>query len=464
MSIFGQIAALAGFEPIRKTDEAQNLAPAPSIESTVTASDAGGVQNSAQIPITEFTRGSDAWNELFGPYNQVGLPAPTRHTAMASTAIHACVSLLSGAIMAMPVHIYRVNLADGERDRIYTDDLIWVLNEEMSPRWAASAGWEYLVCSLLFEGDAFAIIKRDRMSRPIGLEPVHPLRVQVFPYSDGSRLVYDIAPEFYNGRTLGERQVLDQDDVLHVPGFGFDGFRGMSPLRYSLRQAGALALATQEYAANFFGNSARPDYALSTEQTLGASQIKEMQDLIDERHRSTANSHRPMLLHGGLKIQPWSISASDMQLLATRQFQVEEVARAYGVPPFMIGHTEKTTSFGTGVESMGKGFVRYGLRRHLHKFEVEVNRKLFRTAARVAEFDTSDLERADTKTLMDALRVGVGRAGEPQIIKVNEARAILRLKKEKSGETLGINPGGASTSQGDQSQQQEPSHDEPPAS
>jgi HK97 family phage portal protein len=170
---------------------------------------------------------------------------------------------------------------------------------------------------------------------------------------------------------------------------------------------------------------------------------------IDARHRSPNNAHRPMLLQGGLDIKTWSISASDMQLLATRQFQIEEIARAYGVPPFMIGANEKTTSFGSGIESMGKGFVRYALRQHLHKFEVEINRKLFRTASRIAEFDTSDLERADTKTLMESLRVAIGRAGEPAIMRVNEARAVLRLKKDPAGEALGVNPGTATPASSD---------------
>jgi phage portal protein BeeE len=110
----------------------------------------------------------------------------------------------------------------------------------------------------------------------------------------------------------------------------------------------------------------------------------------------------------------------------------------------MVGHTEKNTSWGAGVEAMGKGFVRYTLRQYLNKFEVELNRKLFRTAARVAEFDTSDLERADMATLMTGLRTAVGRAGEPRIMSVNEARAVLRLKKDSAGDELGINPGSSS--------------------
>lgn len=392
-----------------------------------------------QTTLPLITNGSDAWHDLFG-LSTAGLPAPTRATAMAVTAIYACVNLIAGAIMALPVNIYRVK-ADGERDRIFDDPLHWILNEEMSGRWASSAGWEFLVSSLMFEGDSFAVIQRDRAGRVLGLVPIHPWRVTVAPYNDGSRLAYGIAPEIIGGKEFGEFKVYDQDDVLHVPGFGFDGLRGLSPLKHALRSAGAVAIATQDYAGRFFANSARPDYALQTDQALGQEAIDRLRKQIDEQHNALERAHRPMVLANGLKIQTWSVSASDMQLLQSRQFSVEEIARAYGVPPHMIGHTDKTTSWGQGVESMGKGFVRYTLRQHLHKFEVEINRKVFRTAARVAEFDTSDLERADTGTLMQALRVAVGRAGEPGIMRVNEARQILRLNKADGGDVLGVNPG-----------------------
>lgn len=123
----------------------------------------------------------------------------------------------------------------------------------------------------------------------------------------------------------------------------------------------------------------------------------------------------------------------DMQLLETRKFQVEEVCRVFGVQPFMIGQTEKTSSWGTGVQAMGAGFVRYTLRDHLNAFQNEINRKFFRTASRVAEFDTAELERADIGVLMAALRQAIGRAGEPALMSIEEARTVLRLPRKMSG-------------------------------
>lgn len=396
------------------------------------------------IPITEFRYGSQAWNDLFGPHR--GLPHLNEQSAATVTAIYACVNLIAGAIATLPFNLYSYNVQNGERDQLFNDDLIWMFNEEMSPRWPAPVGWEYLSKSLLFEGDGFAIIRRDRRtSAPIGLEPVHPRRVLNTIIPATGRMVYGIAPEILpNGEVLGGFVGYDQDDILHFPGFGFNGLRGMSPLRFSLRHAGAMALAMQEYSANFFANGARPDYALTTTSNLSAPKFKEIQEMIDERHRGAENAHRPMLLDNGLDVKALAISAEDMQLLSTRQFQIEEVARAYGVPPFMIGHNEKTTSWGSGIEAMSIGFVRYTLRQHLNKMEKEIGRKIFRKATKVGLFDTADLEQADTAVLATSLRTLVGRAGEPRVITPDEARAILKRKKKGgNADELGVNVGAA---------------------
>lgn len=386
-----------------------------------------------QVPLSTVTRNSSSWADLVEGIGK--LSAPTERTALQVSAIYASVNLIAGAISALPVNIYRVDIDTGERDRIHKDDLHWVFNEQMTPRWTAASGWEFLCQSLLLHGDAFAVIER-RGSVPVGLTPVHPQRVTVVPLEDGSRLIYAIEPEL-----KGERKVYDQDDILHVPGFGFDGMRGLSPLRHALRMTGASAIAMQEFSANFFANSARPDYALGTDAKLDQKQIDDLRGEIEKKHQGTANAHRPMLLHGGLKILPITMPMKDMELVAMRQFQIEEIARIYGVPPFMIGHNEKTTSWGSGVEAMAIGFVRFTLRQHLNKFENEINRKLFRTSARAAEFDTTELERADMKSLFESLRSAVGRAGEPRIMTQNEARQVLRLKRAKDGDDLGTNPG-----------------------
>lgn len=383
----------------------------------------------ADIGSAEIKRGDGVWEALGG-----NTGAPSESSAMRVTAVYACVQLIAGAIAAMPMHVYQ-RAKDGDLKRDLTTELWWILNEEFSPRWPASAGWSYMVQSKLLHGDGFAEILRDRNGKITGLMPIHPLRVEPIASPDGMRLVYRVMPDPTIVTPKGETariRIIDQDDMLHVAGFGFNGLRSMSALRNALATAGTLAINAQEFSSNFLKNLGRPDFALTSKENLTDEQFDRFKEMLAE-HTGPQNSGRPMILEGGLDIKTLTMPMEDMQLLETRKFQVEEVCRVFGVQPFMIGQTEKTSSWGTGVQAMGAGFVRYTLRDHLNAFQNEINRKFFRTASRVAEFDTAELERADLGVMVTAIRTAVGRAGEPAILSVEEGRTMLRLPRKISG-------------------------------
>ena len=383
-----------------------------------------------EVSSAEVRRGDGVWETFTGGLGE----APGEHAAMAVTAVSACVQLVSGAIAALPMHIYRRDRT-GDLSRDVNHDWWWVLNEEFSPRWSAASGWSFLTASKLLHGDAFAEIVRDINGRLIGLVPIHPNRVRVFTDELGWRLFYEVAPDptiELPAQSVMRIRVLDQDDMLHVPGFGFNGLRGMSALRFSLRNAASVAMNAQTFSRKFLENMARPDFALKADGNLTDEQFSRLQAMLDARS-GPLSAGKPMILEGGLDIKTLTMPMEEMQLLETRRFQVEEIARAFGVQPFMIGHTDKTTSWGTGIESMGAGFVRYTLRDHLNAFTNEINRKLWRRATHVAEFDTLELERGDMKSLFEAVRIGLGRAGEQPVISIEEARRILRQPAEMQG-------------------------------
>lgn len=385
---------------------------------------------SAAVDSSQIRRGDSVWESLTGGFDA----APSERSVMQVTAVSACVNLISGAISTLPMHIYRRS-ADGDLRRDMNSDLWWMLNEEFSPRWTASSGWAFLTASKLLHGDGFAEIVRRPSGQIAGLVPIHPNRVRVIATPDGMRLIYEIQPDPTIERPnpdVSRVRVLDQDDMLHVPGAGFNGLRGLSALRNSLRNSGTLAINAQQFSARFLENMARPDFALKAAGNLSDDQYQRLQEMLDAR-RGPLNAGREMILEGGLEIQTLTMPLEEMQLLETRKFQVEEIARAFGVQPFMIGHTEKTSSWGTGVEAMGAGFVRYTLSDHLTAFRNEINRKFFRTARNVAEFDTTEMERADTKAMFEAVRVALGRAGEPAFMTLEEARELLRLPRQMVG-------------------------------
>lgn len=360
--------------------------------------------------------GTELYASLAGGASRAGT-AVNEQTAMCVSAVYASVGLIGGAISSMPCHVYK--RTENHRERV-TTNLWWLLNEQPWPAISAAVFWEYLAWSLLLHGDAISRIHRVSPLSPEikGFEPWHPLRVEV--KSNGERLAYTFT------RADGSKETVDQDDVLHIPGVGFDGLRGMSPLRFALRHPAGIALAADEFSGGYFRNGAKSDYAIVVPGNTNGEQVKLMQDTFTAS-RTLANSFVPPVLSGGAKLEQLTISAEDAQLLQTRHLQVEEIARIFGVPPFMIGHTEKTTSWGSGVEQMGIGFVKYTLQRHLVKIEQELNRKLFRTARFFAEFNTAGLERGDIKTRYEAYRIAIGRAGEPGWMMPEEVRKLENM-------------------------------------
>jgi HK97 family phage portal protein len=175
---------------------------------------------------------------------------------------------------------------------------------------------------------------------------------------------------------------------------------------------------------------------LTTEQAINGETAERIKEAWIQNYQGYQNTHKPAVMGQGVKIQQLSLTAEDAQLLASRQFQIEEIARAYGVPPFMIGHNEKTTSWGSGVEQMGLAFVRYTLRQHLNKFQTEINRKFFKQASKFVEFDTFELEKADMSALFTSFSTALGNGGAPAFMTANEVRQKLNLKKATGGDTL----------------------------
>jgi HK97 family phage portal protein len=375
-------------------------------------------------------RGDAVWQAFTGVPG--GVLSET--SALSVSAVYGCVNLIAGAISALPIHIYRRD-QNGDLTREYNNPLWWLLNEEFAPRWPAAMGWSFSAGSKLLHGDSFIEIRRSPNGTIRALVPIHQDRVEVIATPDGERLIYEIKPDMTIRSPDPETRrtrVIDQDDMLHIPGFGYNGLRGLSPLRHALRMTGGVAVNAQEFSSKFLENAARPEMALKTDASLTDEQFARLKEWIAE-HTGPQNAGRPMILEGGLDVKTLTMPMEEMQLLETRRFQVEEIARVYGVPAFMIGHTDKTTSWGAGVGAMGTGFVRFTLRDHLNAFENEINRKFFRTAGRVAKFDTSELENADLKTLIETFRIALGRAGEQPIMSVEEVRHKLNLSRKVDG-------------------------------
>lgn len=351
----------------------------------------------------------------------------TRETAMRVSVVYAAVSLVAGAIASLPIGIYE------RQSRERADHEYWyLLNEQSSERWTSFAFWEYLMSAKLFHGDGFARLIRSavRSSKVIAMEPLHPQCVAPF-VKDGA-VLYRINP------TDGSAPyTLDAADMIHLPSLGFDGLRSPSAITYAGREAIGAAIASQDYTSRFFAGNANIDYALKAQGRLTDKQLTDLKASLMAR---AANGGRgPLILSGGLEPAQLSINSKDAEILATRLFSVEEISRILGVPPHMIGHTDKSTSFGTGIEQQGIGFVRYTLQRHLTPIKQELNRKFWPTRERLfLEHIVEALERADLKTRYEAYRIAMGRAGEMPWMGAEEIRRKENLPHDAN---LQLNPG-----------------------
>lgn len=393
----------------------QQFAPAPRAEGEY-------------ITMPDIRKGTELFEWLSGGMSGAGT-AVTELTAMRVSAVYASINLIGGAIASLPLPIYERTLDGRQRAE---HDIWWMLNEQPHPAWSAATFWEYMAASKLLLGDSFArILRASPMSpRIIGFEPLHKTRVTPHRIDDG-RLGY--VYQTLDGKSIA----LDQDDMLHIPGPGFDGLTGMSQIRHALRNPAGIALAADEYSAAFFKNGARPDFAIEVPGAVNSDQQDMIRRTWSDRHGGASNAHLPALMVGGAKVHELTMNAEDAQLIDTRRFQVEDIARIFGVPPHMIGHTDKTSSWGTGVEQMSIGFVKYTLQRHLVKFEQEINRKVWPTRSRYfVEFATAGLERGDYKSRNEGYRIALGRAGEPAWMTVNEVRKLENLAPVPNGDTL----------------------------
>lgn len=346
--------------------------------------------------------------------------------AMRVGAVYACVGLIGGAIAAMPFHLYE---RTGEGRRRLDDDMWWLFNESVHPAWPAASAWQYAAQSILLKGDGFWEIQRASKISPriIGFEPHHPDQVEVKRVDGRNMYVFTVLRQ---DGTI-ERRMRDQDDVLHFPGIGFNGRRSMTPIYAALGVTAGLAMAADDHTAAFWRGGARPDHAIVVPP--GTKLNEEQRDTIKEtwgKQREHYNdTGLPPVLFGGMEVKPLTVNAVDAQLLETRQQSVEDIARIMGVPPHMIGKTDASTSWGSGIEQMSIGFIRYTVARHLTVISQEINRKVWpRSRTRYGEFNLDALLEGDSKTQAEYLAKALGGPGAQGWMTVNQVRRMKNME------------------------------------
>ena len=359
----------------------------------------------------------------------------TERSAMQMTAVYSCVRILAEAIAGLPLHLYRYK-EDGGKEKAIDHPLYLLLHDEPNPEMSSFVFRETLMTHLLLWGNAYAQIIRNGKGEIIALYPLMPDRMTV-NRDDKGRLYYEYLTNTDDIPIGKETTVrLSSTDVLHIPGLGFDGLVGYSPIAMAKNAIG-LAIAAEEYGSKFYANGAAPSGVLEHPGTL--KDPTKVRESWTETFGGSHNSHKVAVLEEGMKYTPISISPNEAQFLETRKFQINEIARIFRVPPHMVGDLEKS-SF-SNIEQQSLEFVKYTLDPWVSRWEQTMVRSLLSKEEKkkyFIKFNVDGLLRGDYQSRMNGYSIGI-QNGFMSPNDVRELENLDLIPEEKGGDTYMVN-------------------------
>lgn len=377
-------------------------------------------------------------------------------SSMQMTAVYACVRILSEAIAGLPLHLYRYN-EDGGKEKAIDNPLYFLLHDEPNPEMTSFIFRETMMTHLLLWGNAYAQIIRDGKGEVVALYPLLPDRMKVDRDENG-KLYYEYTPSD-DSKFGGKTVVLHPYEVLHIPGLGFDGLVGYSPIAMAKNAIG-MAIACEEFGARFFENGAAPSGVLEHPGTL--KDPARVRETWQSQFGGSSNSGKVAVLEEGMKYTPISISPEQAQFLETRKFQINEIARIFRIPPHMVGDLEKS-SF-SNIEQQSLEFVKYTLDPWVIRWEQSLTRILFTKEEKKTyflKFNVEGLLRGDYASRMS----GYATARQNGWMSANDIRELEnqdRIPAEEGGDLylvngnmLPLNKAGAFTNENDKETQDE---------
>ena len=347
-------------------------------------------------------------------------------TALQTTAVYACVRILAETIAALPLHTYQYT--PGGKEKAAEHPLYYLLHCEPNPEMTSFVFRETLMGHLLLWGNAYAQIIRDGRGRAVGLYPLLPNKM-IVNRNDQGQLYYQYEKD-------GCLYILNRHEVLHIPGLGFDGLIGYSPIAMAKNAIG-MAIATEEYGAKFFANGASPGGVLEHPGVVkDPARIRESWNAV---YQGSGNAHRVAVLEEGMKFQSIGIPPEQAQFLETRKFQINEIARIFRIPPHMIGDLEKS-SF-SNIEQQSPEFVMYTLDPWVVRWEQAIQRALFSESEKrqfFVKFNVDGLLRGDYESRMNGYAVG-RQNGWLSSNDIRELENLNRIPEDAGGDLYLIN-------------------------
>lgn len=379
---------------------------------------AGSIENPA-VPLTGDNI-SAALGGLIGNDAQVEV---TERTAVKMSTVYRCTTLVSSVCSALPFPVY-----EGRgRGRVEVDS---TLLDEPHPDLTRLELDRLAYAHRCLWGNAYQQKVRNRAGQVVELWPIHPDRVRPFRVkpSAGSPAgkVFEVDDDW------GKQHLLTPRDIFHVPGLGYDGVKGLSPVRFAAQAIG-LSLAAEKYSARLFGRGNLLAGYLTTDRDIEDDDAIRLQGRWRQKMAGLDTAHDVPVLDSGAKFVEMTMPNDDAQLLESRQFGVSEVSRYFGVPPFLLGQTEKSTSWGTGLEQQAQGWVTFDLHpQWLAPHEARVSRELVGTGQR-AKYKVQGLLRGDSQARAEFYRT----LRELGVVSANDLRELEDMSPiptEKGGD------------------------------
>ena len=342
----------------------------------------------------------------------------TEDTAVQLSAVWACVRLLAETVASMPVKAYKKT----DKGRVEVEDHWFIELLETPNQYMTQVEFlETLMLNLALHGNAYCQVET-LAGRVRSLLPLMTAQMQTRLLSDGSVVHY----YFY----AGDVKAFASDSIWHTKLFG-NGIIGKSPLAFARNTMG-IGQAAEQSVSNVYTNGGKRSGVLSIDKLLTPEQRTAIRQ--NFATLTTGDDTRLLVLEAGMTFDGISMSPQDIELLASRRFQIEEICRFFGVPSVLINDTAGSTTWGSGIQQIVDGFYRLSLRPYLERLEASIERYLLGAGEEdiEIEFDFDSLLRSDITTRFEAYRTGI----QGSILTPNEARAMEGLPKQDGGDVL----------------------------
>lgn len=346
--------------------------------------------------------------------------------ALQVSAVWACVELLSDNIASLPLFVYeREPGADGHKNLARGTELWKLLHDNPNRRNTPMEFWQFMTLNFILRGNAYARVVRNAAGEAIELLPLSSDQVEVEVDSTG-KVIYKYS---FEGKII----VYDERSILHWKDKG-NGIYGMSRLDY-MRSSVGVAISSQNHTEQGYRKSGRRPGVFMIDKLL----TQEQREKIRKNYSGLVEGSDDdlLVLEAGAKFEPLSLSPADLQLLDTRKFAVEDIARWFGVSSVMINDTAKTTTWGTGITELIEGFYKFRLRPMLEGLEQAIERRVLTPGQRekyTVEFSLDAILRGSFRDRLEAASNAVNNG----LMTRNEYRQLENLPPKDGGDILTV--------------------------